>query len=67
MNAVVERRLEAIRQSIKDEDISMGELAELDELKYNIRYDDVELLEWAGFSEDYARGLRRIHEAQEDK
>ena len=42
------RMLEAIRQSIRDEDISYGEIAVLQTLIDYIEPDDIELLQWAG-------------------
>lgn len=44
-------RLEQIRQSIKDENISYSEIIELQELKDQIDADDTELLQWAGVDE----------------
>lgn len=44
-------RLEEIRQSIKNENISYGEIAELQELKDQIDPSDIELLQWAGVKE----------------
>ena len=60
--AKIKKRLEEIRQSIHDENISYGEIAELQSYKEYIDPSDVELLEWAGveeFEEDddnYAKG-----------
>lgn len=45
------KRLEAIRKSIRAENISYGEIAELRSLAKYIEKDDVELLEVAGVSE----------------
>jgi hypothetical protein len=41
-------RLEYLREEIRDERISYGEIAELQSLVNFIDLDDVELLEWAG-------------------
>lgn len=55
-----EQRLEYLRGEIRAERISYGELAELESLTEYIDPSDVELLEWAGVSEeDYRKGLRR--------
>lgn len=48
----VEKRLEYLRQQIRNENISYGELAELQSLAEYIKADDVELLEWAGVPEN---------------
>ena len=45
------QRLEEIRQSIRNENISYGEIAELQELIDEIEAHDVELLQWAGAEE----------------
>jgi hypothetical protein len=48
-------RLEQIRAAIRAENVSYGELAELQDLADQINPGDVELLQWAGvpeFSED---------------
>jgi hypothetical protein len=47
----VRRRLEELRQVIKDECISYGEIADLTDLARYIDPDDVQLLEWAGVPE----------------
>lgn len=47
----VEKRLEELRQAIRDENISYGELAELQSLVKHIDKGDVELLEAAGVDE----------------
>jgi len=44
-------RLEQLRKSIRDENISYGELAELQSLAKYIDPSDIELLEWAGVKE----------------
>lgn len=44
-------RLEELRRAIRDENISYGEIAELQDLIPYIEKDDVELLEWAGVPE----------------
>lgn len=54
-------RLEYLRGEIRAERISYGELAELQGLAAHIDPFDVELLEWAGVSEDdYNRRLAEI-------
>ncbi len=45
-------RLEEIRKSIREENISYGEIAELRELASLIAVGDTELLEWAGALEN---------------
>lgn len=45
------KRLEEIRQAIKDENISYSEIAELQSLVKYIDKNDTELLEWAGACE----------------
>ena len=45
------QRLEEIRQAIREENVSMGELVELQSLAKYIEEGDVELLEWAGVNE----------------
>ena len=45
-------RLEELRSKIRKECISQGEIAELQGLKEHIDKSDVELLEWAGVSEN---------------
>lgn len=42
----VQKRLEQIRKSIKNENISYGEIVELQNLKAYIQPDDIELLQW---------------------
>lgn len=44
-------RLEEIREEIRSERVSIGELIELRSLVKYIDKDDVELLEWAGVPE----------------
>lgn len=51
----IEERLEELRQAIRDENISYGEIVELQSLARYIDEDDVELLEWAGVEEDLIR------------
>lgn len=46
--ATVTQRLEAIRASIRAENLSYGELAELQDLAAHIDAGDVELLQWSG-------------------
>lgn len=45
------KRLEYLRQEIRAERISYGEIAELQNLAKDIPEDDAELLEWAGVRE----------------
>lgn len=45
---IAQEKLEAIRKSIKAENISYGEIAELKNLIAYIDKNDVELLQWAG-------------------
>jgi hypothetical protein len=45
------QRLEEIRQAIREENVSIGELIELQSLAQYIEEGDVELLEWAGINE----------------
>lgn len=56
----IKARLEELREAIHDEHISYGELAELQSLSDHIANGDVELLEWAGVSEEDARAEGRI-------
>jgi len=51
----IRRRLEELRQEIRNESISYGEIVELNSLAKYIDKDDVELLEWAGVEEDFSR------------
>lgn len=44
-------RLEYLRKQIKKQNISYGEIAELQSLKKHIKPGDVELREWAGIKE----------------
>lgn len=48
----IKKRLECLREQIKNEDVSYGEIAELQSLKEYIGKNDVELLEWAGVEEN---------------
>lgn len=50
-DTTIEARLEYLRQQIGHECISMGEIAELHDLREHIPSDDVILLEWAGVPE----------------
>ena len=50
-DAHIKRRLEDLRKAIRAENISYGELAELQSLAEHIEPGDVELLEWAGVPE----------------
>lgn len=47
----MKERLEEIREEIRNERVSIGELIELRSLVEFIEKDDVELLEWAGVPE----------------
>ena len=47
----IKQKLESFRKAIRDENISYGELAELQSLADYIDKGDVELLEWAGVPE----------------
>jgi hypothetical protein len=47
----MKQRLEEIREEIRSERVSIGELIELRSLVEFIEKDDVELLEWAGVPE----------------
>lgn len=42
----IKNRLEYLREEIRKERISYGEIIELDNLKKHIQKDDIELLEW---------------------
>lgn len=48
----IAKRLEYIRDEIRAERISTGEIVELQSLKKYIEPGDVELLEWAGVKEN---------------
>jgi len=59
--AYAKRRLEELREEIREERISTGEIAELQSMKQYIDPSDVELLQWAGVEEfedddNYAKG-----------
>jgi hypothetical protein len=47
----VEKRLKYLRKQIKDENISYGEIAELQSLSKYIDKGDILLLQWAGVKE----------------
>lgn len=47
----MKQRLEEIREEIRSERVSIGELIELRSLVEFIEKDDVELLQWAGVPE----------------
>jgi hypothetical protein len=47
----IKKRLEELRQEIRNESISIGEIIELQSLIKHIDPSDVELLEWAGVNE----------------
>ena len=48
----IKKRLEKLRESIRKENISYEELAELQSLEGYIDKEDKELLEWAGVKEN---------------
>lgn len=50
-SAKIKKRLEYLREQIENENISYGEIAELEDLAEYIDDDDVQLLEWAGVPE----------------
>lgn len=52
MRQSIKAKLEAIRQSIENENVSYSELAELQSLAKYIDEGDTQLLEWAGVNED---------------
>jgi hypothetical protein len=47
----IKKRLEYLRQEIRKEKISYGEIVELTNLSKHIDKNDVELLQWAGVKE----------------
>ena len=51
MTKNIKKRLEYLRQEIRKERISYGEIAELQGLTKYIDKNDVELLQWAGVKE----------------
>jgi len=53
----IEKKLKEIKKSIKNEDISYGEIAELQALSEYIGDDDVELRELAGIPEFPVTGI----------
>ena len=54
MNMTIKQRLEYLREQIRQENISYGEIVELQSLKEHIENNDVELLQWAGVEEETA-------------
>ena len=48
----IKKRLEHLREQVKNENISLGEIAELQGLSEHINKNDVLLLEWAGVKEN---------------
>lgn len=48
----IKTRLEYLRKQIENENISYGEIAELESLKEYIEKNDVLLLQWAGVKEN---------------
>jgi len=55
METNIKKRLEYLRQEIRKERISYGEIAELQNLAGYIDKNDVELLQWAGVEEKNRR------------
>ena len=51
MNIEIKKRLDYLREQIRNENISYGEIAELQNLSKYINKNDVVLLEWAGVKE----------------
>jgi len=51
MKKDIKKRLDYLRKQIRNENISYGEIAELQGLAEYIDKNDVELLEWAGVKE----------------
>ena len=51
MSKKIKKRLEYLRKQIKNENISYGEISELQSLAKYIESSDVLLLEWAGVKE----------------
>jgi hypothetical protein len=51
MSKDIKKRLEYLRQEIRKEKISYGEIVELTSLSKYIDKNDVELLQWAGVKE----------------
>jgi len=51
MKKNIKKRLEYLRQEIRKERISYGEIAELQSLAEYIDAGDIELLQWAGIPE----------------
>lgn len=47
----IKQRLEYLRKQIRQENISYGEIAELQSLAEHIQPNDTELLQWAGVKE----------------
>ncbi len=52
MTIEIKKRLNYLKEQIKNENISYGEIAELQDLAKYIDKGDVELLEWAGVKEN---------------
>lgn len=64
----IRERLESLRAAIRAENISYGELSELESLTEHIDPYDVELLEWAGVDEQtYRDNLDAIDAARKGK
>jgi len=55
--AIATARLEELRAVIRAEDISYGEIAELQDLAEHIAPDDIELRQWAGLPEPLATDI----------
>lgn len=51
MNQEIKEKLESIREAIRNENVSYGEIAELYNLAGYIEEGDIELLEWAEVEE----------------
>jgi sensor domain CHASE-containing protein len=52
LNKAIKARLEHIRKEIRAERVSLGEIAQLQDLVMYIDPNDVELLQWAGVEEN---------------
>lgn len=63
----INQRLEYLRGEIKNESISVGEIAELQSLAQYIEDGDVELLQWAGVPENEEEAPSHEEEDPEDR
>jgi len=61
----VKKRLEELRKAIHEENISYGEIAELQSLAEYIDKGDVELLQWAGVPE-FTRKISVVWETDDE-